>query len=172
MLEISKRLIDISEMTRPKEKINKIFKIVLHHAPIKGATAISNRNYINELKKQDDIFCSYHYLIDFDGKIINLVPENEMTIHTGIVDYDMHSISVCLCYDYENKITSQELNSLKDLSKYLINKYSLNPTFDLIRCFDLINKRSPIFFVDNYHNFIDFKLEIASCRLHNIVQFS
>ena len=97
MLEISKRLIDISEMTRPKEKIKKIFKIVLHHAPIKGATAISNRNYINGLKKQDDIFCSYHYLIDFDGKIINLVPENEMTIHTGIVDYDMHSISICLC---------------------------------------------------------------------------
>ena len=51
MLEISKRLIDISEMTRPKEKIKNIFKIVLHHAPIKGATAISNRNYINGLKK-------------------------------------------------------------------------------------------------------------------------
>ena len=46
MLEISKRLIDISEMTRPKEKIKNIFKIVLHHAPIKGATAISNRNYM------------------------------------------------------------------------------------------------------------------------------
>ena len=52
MLEISKRLIDISEMTRPKDKIDKIFKIVLHHAPIKGVTAIANRNYINELKKK------------------------------------------------------------------------------------------------------------------------
>ena len=172
MLEISKRLINISEMTRPKEKINKIFKIVLHHAPIKGATAIANRNYINELKKQDAVFCSYHYLVDFDGKIINLVPEDEMTIHTGIIDYDMHSISICLCYDYENKITYPELNSLKNLSKYLIYKYSLNPTFDLIRCFDLINKRSPIFFVDNYHSFIDFKLDIIDDKLHNTIQFN
>ena len=70
MLEISKRLIDISEMTRVKEKIDKIFKIVLHHTPIKGATAIANRNYINDLKKQDDIFCSYHYIIDFDETCI------------------------------------------------------------------------------------------------------
>lgn len=157
MLEISKRLIDISEMTRPKEKINKIFKIILHHAPIKEATAIANRNYINELKKQDDVFCSYHYIIDFDGKIINLVPEEELTIHTGIFEYDMHSISVCICYDKSNKITELTLNSLKNLSKYLITKYSLNSTFDLIRCYDIINKRSPIFFVDNPYFYYDFK---------------
>lgn len=157
MLEISKRLIDISEMTRPKEKINKSFKIILHHAPIKEATAIANRNYINELKKQDDVFCSYHYIIDFDGKIINLVPEEELTIHTGILEYDMHSISVCICYDKSNKITELTLNSLKNLSKYLITKYSLNSTFDLIRCYDIINKRSPIFFVDNPYFYYDFK---------------
>lgn len=157
MLEISKRLIDISEMTRPKEKINKIFKIILHHAPIKGATVIANRNYINELKKQDDVFCSYHYIIDFDGTIINLVPEEELTIHTGFLEYDMHSISVCICYDKSNKITELTLNSLKNLSKYLITKYSLNSTFDLIRCYDIINKRSPIFFVDNPYFYYDFK---------------
>ena len=160
MLEISKRLIDISEMTRPKEKINKIFKIILHHAPIKGATVIANRNYINELKKQDDVFCSYHYIIDFDGTIINLVPEEELTIHTVFLEYDMHSISVCICYDKSNKITELTLNSLKNLSKYLITKYSLNSTFDLIRCYDIINKRSPIFFVDNPYFYYDFKQSI------------
>lgn len=169
MLEISKRLIDISEMTRSKEKIEQIFKVVLHQAPIKGASAIVNRNYINELKNQDDIFCSYHYIIDFDGKIINIVPEDELTIHTGIIEYDMHSISICICYDKSNKISQLTLNSIKNLSKHLINKYSLNASFDLIRCFDLINKRSPIFFVDNYHNFIDFKLDIMDDKLHNII---
>ena len=65
MINISSRLIDICETSRPNEKIDKIFKVILYHAPLKNQSAIKNRNYINNLKYQDNIFCSYHYMIDF-----------------------------------------------------------------------------------------------------------
>ena len=140
MINISNRYIDISETTRPNEKIDKIFKIVLYHAPIINKSSIANRNYINNLKYQDDIFCSFHYIIGLNGEIINIVPEEELTLHTGILEYDKHSISVSICYTNKNKLSVKTLKSLENLSIYLTKKYNLDPTYDLIRCYDLINK--------------------------------
>ncbi len=155
MLNIIKRHIDFSETTRPNEKINQVFKIILHDAPIKNASAIKNRNYINNLKNQDKIFLSYHYIIGKKGEIINIIPEDEISIHTGKIEYDSNSISIALCSN-NNYISNETLSSLRNLSNYLIKKYNLNKKFDLIRCYDVINKRSPIFLVDNNYFFYDF----------------
>lgn len=161
MINVSSRIIDISENTRPNEKIDKIFKIILHHAPIKNKGGMKIRNYINNLKNQDDIFCSYHYIIGLDGEIINIVPENELAIHTGILEFDTHSLGICICYN-DDKISKKVLDSLENLSKHLTNKYALDPTYDLIRCYDVINRRSPVFFVDNPYFYFDFKEKIVS----------
>lgn len=159
MINISSRLIDICETSRPNEKIDKIFKVILYHAPLKNQSAIKNRNYINNLKYQDNIFCSYHYIIGLKGEIINIIPENELAIHTGILEFDKHSLGVCICYNDStiNKINYKTLNSLENLSRHLVKKYNLNPTYDLIRCYDIINKRSPLFFVDDPYYYFDFK---------------
>ncbi len=162
MLDISKRFIDISETTRPGDKIDKIFKTILYHAPLKNEGAIKNRNYINNLKNQDDIFCSYHYIIDFNGKIINIIPEDEISLHTNILNVDMHSISICICYNNSTKISTASITSLRKLALYLTKKYSLVPSSDLIRCYDIINKRSPIFFVDTPYYFMDFKDDLKN----------
>lgn len=160
MINISSRIIDISENTRPNEKIDKIFKIILHHAPIKNKSGIKNRNYINSLKNQDNIFCSYHYIIGLNGEIINIIPENELAIHTGILEFDKHSLGICICYNENNKISEKTMLSLEKLSIHLIKKYSLDATYDLIRCYDIINRRSPLFFVDNQYCYLDFKEKI------------
>lgn len=162
MLNIKSRLIENSEMSRTKENIREIYKIVLHHAPLKNKSAIKNRNYINNLKYQDEKFCSYHYIIDFNGEIINIIPENELALHTKILEFDYHSIGIAICYkdDYLDRIPQIVQNSLKELSFYLLKKYNLDRHYDLIRCYDLINKRSPVFFVDNQYNFLDFKYNL------------
>ena len=157
MIKINTRPIDISENTRPNEKLKGVYKIVLPDAPIKNKSGIKNRNYINNLKYQDDIFSSYHYIIGINGEIINLIPEDEVSIHTGNIEFDFHSISIAICSYNLNKISSKTLNSLSVLSNYLLKKYNLNHKYDLIRCYDIINKRSPIFFVDNPYLYYDFK---------------
>src|SRR5574344_1226126 len=162
MLEIENRLIDISENTRPNEKVIKVHKVILHHCPLKEKSAIFNRNYINNLKYQDNIFCSYHYIVGLDGKIINIIPEEETALHTNILAIDNYSIGIGICNSdrYENKISKKEINSLKFLCNYLASKYNLDKNFDIIRCYDIINKRSPYFVVDCSYFFSDFKYSI------------
>lgn len=162
MISIDTRYIDVSENTRPKDKIKDIFKLVLHDAPYPLKNEIENRNYINSLSRQDDIFLSYHYIIGQSGKIINIIPENEIAIHTKLLDFDMHSVSIALCYDKNMKLTNETLYSLKYLSNILIHKYNLDAKFDLIRCYDVLNKREPVCFMDNYYLFYDFKEKLHS----------
>lgn len=160
MINIDTRLLDISETTRPNEKLKGVYKIVLHDAPLRNKSGIKNRNYINDLRFQDNIFCSYHYIIGLNGEIINLIPEKEISIHTGNIEFDFHSISIALCsYTLEN-FSNKTLVSLKILSKALLKKYNLDTNYDLIRCYDFINRRSPIIFVDNSYFYYDFKENI------------
>lgn len=162
MIDIDERFIDISENTRSGEKIREIHKIVLHDAPLKYESGIKNRNYINNLKYQDDIFLSYHYIIDSNGIVIQLIPENEIATHTKILEFDLYSLSIALCYDSKtNILTEDTLRSLFNLLKKISFKYDLNLRYDLITCYDIINKRSPLFFVDNPHIFYDFKANFS-----------
>ena len=94
MIDIDERFIDISENTRSGEKIREIHKVILHDVPLKYESGMKNRNYINNLKYQDDIFMSYHYIIDQNGKIIQLIPKDEMANHTKCLEFYLYSISI------------------------------------------------------------------------------
>ena len=162
MVKIDTRLLDISENTRPSDKLNGVYKIVLHDAPLNNKSAIKNRNYINNLKFQDDIFCSYHYIIGLNGEILNIIPEDEISIHTGNIEFDFNCISIAICsYNLKN-FEQTTLDSLMELSKKLLYTYNLDPKYDLIRCYDVINKRSPSMLVDNPHFYYDFKEKLYS----------
>ena len=158
MIDIDERFIDISENTRSGEKIREIHKVILHDVPLKYESGMKNRNYINNLKYQDDIFMSYHYIIDQNGKIIQLIPEDEMANHTKCLEFDLYSISIALCYDKNtNLLTKETLSSLFNLTKRITTKYNLDFMYDVILCYNVINKRSPIYFVENPYIFYDFK---------------
>src|SRR5574344_437414 len=162
MINFKNRFINVSENTRPNENIIKVHKIILHQCPLKEKSAIFNRNYINNLQYQDNIFHSYHYIVGLDGKIINIIPEEETALHTNILAIDNYSIGIGICNSdrYENKVSEKEINSLKFLCDYLVKKYNLDKKFDIIRCYDIINKRSPYFFIDIPYFFQDFKYSI------------
>ena len=161
MISIDTRYIDVSENTRSKVNIEDIFKLIVHDAPYPLKSEMENRNYINSLSNQDNIFLSYHYIIGQSGKIINIIPENEIAIHTKLLEYDMHSISIALCYNSNMEITNSTLNSLTYLSNNILKKYILDTKFDFIRCYDVLNKREPICFVDNYYLFYNFKENLS-----------
>ena len=101
---------------------------------------------------------SYHYIIDQNGKIIQLIPEDEMANHTKCLEFDLYSISIALCYDKNtNLLTKETLSSLFNLTKRITTKYNLEFKYDIILCYNVINKRSPIYFVENPYIFYDFK---------------
>ena len=164
MIDIDERFIDISENTRSGDKVREIHKVILHDVPLKYEKGIKNRNYINNLKYQDEIFMSYHYIIDQSGKILQLIPEDEISLHTKYLEFDLYSISIALCYDKNsNSLTKETLNSLFNLTKSITANYNLNFKYDILLCYNVINKRSPIFFVENPYIFYEYKNQKLFC---------
>ena len=133
MIDIDERFIDISENTRSGEKIREIHKVILHDVPLKYESGMKNRNYINNLKYQDDIFLSYHYqfLLNKHRRKNN---QNLMANHTKCLEFDLYSISIALCYDKNtNLLTKETLSSLFNLTKRITTKYNLEFKYDIIR---------------------------------------
>ena len=104
--------------------------IVLHYTGMK-----SENDAINKLTNIQSQVAS-HYLITRNGKIINLVPDLYIAWHAGISSWktlnslNKNSIGIEITnpghqFGYK-KFSKKQINSLINLSKFLIKKYKIN----------------------------------------------
>ncbi len=104
--------------------------IILHYTGMKSekAAIIKLTNIQSEVAS--------HYLITRSGKIINLVPDLYIAWHAGISSWktlnslNKHSIGIEITnpghqFGYK-KFSKKQINSLINLSKFLIKKYKIN----------------------------------------------
>lgn len=145
-MEVEERLLNFSDMNRCGEKQEKVTKILLRSIDKRISTANKAYHYFENLKYQDDIFNSYHYIICEKGKVLRLIPEDEISFPIGHPKFDEKKISIGL------SIT----NSTKELEKSLITlinqickKYNLNPLEDVITEYDILNTRNLSIYIDN-----------------------
>ncbi len=148
-MNLSNRYLTKSEMTRSGQKLYCVKKIVLGELEIYGSSAIHARNYIESLSRQQDIYLSYHYIIDSTGKILGIIPENEIAYSTTDVSFNMESIGICLIPENENgDFSKSSIESQVELVNILINKYNLK-TSDILTCYDVNMRRIPRRYIDN-----------------------
>ena len=81
-MDIKKYYLTKSNNTRRKEKMCNIEYIVITSSKYNGFSALKNRNIIEKLKYKEDKEFSCHYIIDTDGKKLNIIPEKERAICT------------------------------------------------------------------------------------------
>ena len=104
--------------------------IILHYTGMK-----SEKEAINKLTNIQSQVAS-HYLINRNGKIINLVPDLYIAWHAGISSWktlnslNKNSIGIEITnpghqFGYKN-FSKKQINSLINLSKFLIKKYKIN----------------------------------------------
>ena len=86
---IDVQLLDPNPYSRPGTPLEKINGIVVHYTANPGTTAQQNRNYFNNLAKQNGesaTSVSSHFIIGLDGEIIQCIPLSEISYEMCIRD--------------------------------------------------------------------------------------
>lgn len=145
---ITQDFIDISEKTRPGRALTSVDNIVIHYVGNPGTTAKANRDYFNDIQYHDnERGASAHFVVGFDGEIIQCVPLGEMA--QANYPKNDYTISIETCHpDETGKFTETTYRTLIKLTAWLCEQYGLTSD-DVIRHYDVSGKLCPIYYCPN-----------------------
>ncbi len=146
--------IPVNEYSRPGETLPEVNNIFVHYTANPGTSAAQNRSYFENLGITGETSASAHFVIGYNGEIIQCIPLNEIAYAVAGRNYD--SISIECCYLSEDgKFTEDTYQSLIRLSAWLLNEYNLAPE-DMRRHYDEGGKKCPLYFVENVDSWQQF----------------
>ena len=93
--------------SRPGEKLENVNNIFVHYTANKGTSAAQNRSYFENLGITGETSASAHFIIGYEGEIIQCIPLDEIAYAVAGRNYD--SISIECCYQDADVITSEKL---------------------------------------------------------------
>lgn len=144
---IQEDFLTINEYSRPGEELNVVNNIFVHYTANKGTSAAQNRSYFENLGTTGETSASAHFIIGYDGEIIQCIPLNEIAY--AVQRRNQDSISIECCYKHDDgHFTDETYQSLLQLSAWLLDKYNLEPE-DMRRHFDEGGKKCPLYFVEH-----------------------
>lgn len=144
---IQEDFLTINEYSRPGEELQSVNNLFVHYTANPGTSAAQNRSYFENLGITGETSASAHFVIGYDGEIIQCIPLNEIAYAVMQRNYD--SISIECCYLREDgKFTDATYQSLIKLSAWLLNEYSLAPE-DMRRHYDEGGKKCPLYYVEH-----------------------
>ena len=145
--------------SRPRETLPEVRNIFVHYTANPGTTAEQNRSYFENLGITGETSASAHFVIGFDGTIIQCIPLDEIGYAVKTRNYD--SISIECCYQSEDgSFTQATYDSLIELTAWLLKKYDLSPE-DVLRHYDEGGKKCPLYFVEHEGAWDDFRQDLA-----------
>ena len=165
---IDVQLLDPNPYSRPGTPLEKINGIVVHYTANPGTTAQQNRNYFNNLAKQNGesaTSVSSHFIIGLDGEIIQCIPLSEISYASN--DRNGDTVSIECCHpDSSGKFTDATYQSLVRLSAWLESQLDLRER-SIIRHYDVTGKLCPLYYVENESEWNQFKEDVAAYRTEN-----
>lgn len=177
MLSITEKLLD-NKLVRPGIKKADKKYIVIHYTANtgKGANALANRNYWNNISKPA-LAASAEYVVD-DKTILRAIPDDEVAYHVGAKVYtalgnkiikeckvktpNFVCIGIEICVNSDGDFYKTIANT-KDLVKSLMNKYSI-PVENVVRHFDITGKNCPAFYVSDETKWEAFKKDLVEVK--------
>ena len=119
----------------------------MHYTANPGTSAEQNRSYFENLGVTGETSASAHFVITYDGSIVQCLPLDEMGYAVKTRNED--SISIECCYlDEDGKFTDATYQSLLKLSAWLLSEYHLKPA-DMRRHYDEGGKKCPLYYVEH-----------------------
>jgi len=149
-MKITTHFLKPNKYSRPQIPMRKIKAIVIHWVANPNSSAISNRNYFNNLRfqpstKQNPVYASAHEIIGLDGEVILAIPENEVAYHVGSKTYTNLAKSKlgsypnnctygieCTHIDLRGKMTNETYLSLVERVAVIAVKHSLSAFEDIL----------------------------------------
>lgn len=137
----------VNEYSRPGDPLTEVNNIFVHYTANPGTSAAQNRSYFEQLKDNHERSASAHFIIGYNGEILQCVPLDEIAYAVQTRNED--SISIECCYKADNgQFTQETYDSLIGLLRWLIDAYELEPE-DILRHYDCGGKKCPIYYTEH-----------------------
>ncbi len=140
-------LLTVNEYSRPGEALPEVKNIFVHYTANAGTTAEQNKSYFQSLAETHERSASAHFIIGYDGVIVQCIPTAEIAYAVRERNYDSISIECCFLED-SGIFTQDTYNSLLELTAWLLHKYELKPE-DVLRHYDEGGKICPKYYVEH-----------------------
>lgn len=145
--EFEVNLLPPNPYSRPGESLPEVKSVFVHYTANPGTDALQNRNYFANLAQTGETSASAHFIIGYEGEIIQCVPLWEIAYAVKGRNFD--SVSIECCYLEENgEFTDATYDSLIRLTAWLLGKYELD-TGDIKRHYDEGGKNCPKYYVEH-----------------------
>lgn len=145
--EITEDFLTVNPNSRPGYVLNKVNNIFVHYTANPGTSAAQNRSYFENLATTKETSASAHFIIGYEGEIIQCLPMEE--IGYAVKTRNQDSISIECCYLQEDgEFTQATYQSLIRLCAWLLNEYDLAPK-DILRHYDEGGKKCPLYYVEH-----------------------
>lgn len=149
-----------NEYSRPGEALEQVTSIFVHYTANQGTSAAQNRSYFEQQKDLHERSVSAHFIIGYEGEIIQCVPLDEIAY--AVMTRNSDSISIECCYLAEDgSFTQKTYDSLIGLLAWLVDAYNLD-TDDILRHYDCGGKKCPLYYTENPEEWEQLKQDVNS----------
>ncbi len=146
--KISTDLLEVNDYSRPGTKLTEVKNIFVHYTANPGTSAANNRSYFANLPITKERAASAHYIIGYEGEIIQCIPSDEQAFAVISRNEDSLSIECCYLDEEEGKFTQETYDSLVHMLAWLLQEYDLKSS-DILRHYDCGGKRCPLYYVEH-----------------------
>lgn len=158
--EMIEDFLEVNEYSRPGEALGKVKNVFVHYTANPGTSAMQNRSYFQGLADSGERAASAHFIIGYDGEIIQCIPLDE--IACAVIDHNYDSVSIECCYeDEDGHFTEATYESLLHLTTWLMGKYKLTAE-DVLRHYDANGKLCPKYYVEHPEAWSTFKVDLEN----------
>lgn len=155
---ITEDFLTVNPNSRPGYELKEVKNIFVHYTANPGTSAAQNRSYFENLGITKETSASAHFIIGYEGEIVQCLPLDE--IGYAVKTRNQDSISIECCYLSEDgKFTGQTYESLISLTAWLLNEYNLTPD-DILRHYDEGGKKCPLYYVEHENEWQQFLLDV------------
>ena len=151
-----------NEYSRPGEPLPEIKNIFVHYTANPGTSAAQNRSYFEQQKDTHEVSVSSHFIIGYEGEIVQCVPLTEIAYAVQSRNYD--SISIECCFKAaDGSFTQETYDSLISLLAWLTDVYDLEAE-DILRHYDCGGKKCPSYYTEHPDAWEKLKEDVAQAR--------
>lgn len=157
---IDVELLTPNSYSRPQIPIEQVNYIAIHYTANPGSTAMSNRNYFENLATTQENKVSSHFVVGLDGEVVQCIPTSEMSYATNSRNVDTISIECCHP-DETGQFNDATYSSAVKLTAWLCTRFGLDSD-QVIRHYDVTGKDCPKYYVENPDAWLQMKSDIAA----------
>lgn len=157
--DITEDFLTPNPYSRPGEKLPEVTELFVHYTANAGTSAAQNRSYFENLAITRETSASAHFVIGYEGEILQCLPLDE--IGYAVKEHNYNSISIECCYlESDGEFTPETYQSLIRLLAWLMKEYGLD-TSSLYRHYDYSGKRCPLYYVEHPKAWEKLKQDVA-----------